>query len=429
MAKINTAPFFYELLYLLGLLIYLPKGLWRRRLPHRGWSMRLGRYPAEVLAKLRGPDPVWIHAVSVGEVLALRPLVRALRQASPAIPLVLSTVTAGGFEVASKTFGGEVVPIYWPLDLGGCARRALEAVHPRALLLTESELWPTVLRQANARRIPVAVINGRLSPRAFRRYRLAPAWTASVLAQVDLLLMQHQDDADRLLALGAPKDRVRVAGNLKWEASLDTRPSPEAVQATAARIAAREADLILIGGSTHRGEEAALLSAWQRLRKTYPTLRLILAPRHLERLDEVEHLARRRQAGVARLSDHAPRAWDIGLVDTFGRLPEFYALSTVVFVGGSLIPHGGQNPLEAAGLGKPVVFGPSMHNFEAIAQALLEHQAARPLAGTADLARVVGELFADRAQAEAMGRRAQQLVEASRGTTQRLLDSLRPLLA
>ncbi|MBI2104338.1 MAG: 3-deoxy-D-manno-octulosonic acid transferase [Candidatus Omnitrophica bacterium] len=418
----------YELLFAIGLLLYLPRAVWRRRLPHPGWTMRLGRYPEPVARALGGRRTIWVHAVSVGEVLAVRPLLTALRQAAPAEPLVLSTITPSGFSMAERHVGAGGVAVYFPLDLSLCASRALEALRPRLLLLMESELWPTVIRLAAARGVPVAVVNGRVSPRSFARYRLARPWVRSMLSRVAIFLMQSQADADRLLQLGAPQDRVRVVGSLKWDASLLARPDPEAVRQLAGRLGLGGRDMTLVAGSTHRGEEAAVLGAFQALRASRADARAVIAPRHLERLDEVERLARQAGFAVARLSqaDGAGR-WQVGLVDTWGQLPLYYGLASIVFIGGSLIPHGGQNPLEAASLGKPVVFGPSMHNFEAIAHQLLAHRAARQVASGEELSRALAELSLHDADAQAMGRRAEELTQEFQGATQRTLQALAPL--
>ena len=419
----------YELLYVIGLLVYVPRGIWRMRLPHRGWRMRLGRYDPEVRRRLEGRRSIWIHAVSVGETLAAQPLIHGLGQAYPRHPLVLSAVTPSGFSVAAKGLDAKGVPIYFPLDLRGCVRRALDAIRPRILLLMESELWPTVIRLTKARGIPIAVVNGRISPRAFRRYRRVPRWSAGTLRDVDLFLMQSQEDADRITQLGAPSQAVRVVGNLKWEASSGTRPSPDALRSTAARLGLNGQEPLIVAGSTHRGEEDALLEAFQALRTSHSTLRLIIAPRHLERLDEIEALIRERGFTSARCSQAPSGAWEVGLVDTFGHLPTYYGLAHVVFVGGSLIPHGGQNPLEPASLGKPVLFGPSMHNFSTIVHQLLSRRAARQLSGRTELTPALQEFLSNGRAAHTMGHRAQELVEASRGTTRRILEALLPLFA
>jgi len=420
----------YEILLVIGLLLYLPKAVWRRRLPHRGWSMRLGRYPARVVRSLEGRRALWIHAVSVGEVLAARPLLKALIEIAPADAVVVSTITPGGFAMASQHLGARGIALYFPLDLRACVTRALEAIRPRLLLLMESELWPTVIRLTKARGIPVAVVNGRISPGAFRRYQVVRSRLGGMLRRVDLFLMQSRADAERLIQLGASPGAVQVVGSLKWDASLGTRPAPEAIQDAAARLGLDGRQPVIVAGSTHHGEEPAVLRAFRALRASHPDARLLIAPRHLERLAEVEGLIRRAGLRPARLSRlPAAEEWQVGMVDTWGELPLYYGLASVVVIGGSFIPHGGQNPLEATSLGKPVVFGPSMHNFAEIVQQLLAHHAAHQLSQTSELPDTLHVLLADRAQSQEMGRRAQELTERSRGATQRTLDALRPLLA
>ena len=419
----------YELLLLLGMTLYLPTALWRKRLPHAGWTMRLGRYPQDVAAALPGRSAIWVQAVSVGEVLAVQPLLRALREAVPEAPIVLSTTTPGGFAVASAQRRDRVTPVYFPLDFRGCVARALRVFRPRMILLVESEIWPMLIRLAHAQGVPVIVVNGRMSSRAFRRYRLFRPFLKRTLNRITMCLMQSQADEDRLLQLRVPRARVRVVGSLKWDASIGRRPSPQDVRETAGRLGLGPQDIVIVAGSTHRGEEAFVLQAFAAARTSHPEARLILAPRHLERLAEVVGLIREAGWRLVRLSQDGPTApWDVALVETFGQLPQYYALATAVFIGGSLIPHGGQNPLEATSLGMPVVFGPSMHNFDAIAHQLLAHHAARQVERGEELSAVLQEWLTDPAQADAVGRRAQDITERFQGATGRTLDALRPFL-
>ena len=417
----------YELTLAIGFLFYLPGAFCRRRLPHRGWAMRLGRYPAKVRRAIEGRRPVWLHAVSVGEAVAARPLARALIDADPARGLVLSTITPGGFAMATQVAGA--VPVYFPLDFRASVTRALDALRPGALLLVESEWWPTMLRLTRRRGVPIAVVNGRLSPRAFRRYRRARGWAARLLRDIDLFLMQSQGDADRAIELGAPPERLRVTGSLKWDASVGARPSPEAIREAAARLGLAPDDPapVIVAGSTHRGEEAAVLSAFRAVREASPRARLIIAPRHLERVAEVETEAREAGFDVVRASAPAG-GWDVAVVDRFGELARYYGLAHAVFIGGSLVPHGGQNPLEATSLGKPIVFGPFMHNFAEIAERLMEHGAARQLASVEELSPVLRLMCADTGGSRVMGARAQALTERSQGALARTLAALQPLL-
>ncbi|MBI3321479.1 MAG: 3-deoxy-D-manno-octulosonic acid transferase [Candidatus Omnitrophica bacterium] len=419
----------YEILFVVGWCLYLPSALWRRRLPHSGWTMRLGKYPEALRSRLGGRPAIWVHAVSVGEILAVQPVLQAIRQAYPADPIVLSTITPGGYEVAVKRNAAQAIVVFFPLDLRWCVANALKMLRPRLLLLMESELWPMTIHLAKARGVPIALLNGRMSARTFTRYRWIAPWIGKLSTPIDLFVMQTHADADRLRQLGVPAHKIRVVGSLKWDASLGARPNRETLQQAAGRLGLSDGQSLIVAGSTHRGEEAAVLRAFCAARASHPSARLILAPRHLERLSEVEGLIRQAGLRPVRVSQGAgAAAWDVGVVDTFGQLPDYYGLASVVFVGGSLIPHGGQNPLEAASLGKPVIFGPSMHNFSEIVQQLTAHQAARPVANDGDLTRVLQELLAKPAEATAMGRRALALTERARGATGRTFNALRPLL-
>jgi len=421
--------FVYELLLLIGLSLYLPRALWRKRLPHRGWMMRLGRYPTAVHKQLGSRRTIWVHAVSVGEIMAVQPLVHELLAFATDTPLVLSTITPSGFQVASRWLGERGVTIYAPLDFRLTVRWSLEAIRPRMLLLVESELWPTLVHLTKHQQGSVAVVNGRISERAYRRYLWVRPWLKGVLESVDLFLMQTEEDARRLVAMGAPPSRVQVLGSLKWDASLISRPKPAELAALSARLGLGAGDALIVAGSTHRGEERALLEAFQGLRAQLDHVRLIIAPRHLERVGEVEALSRQSGLSVRRVSQTASASsWDVAIVDTLGQLPAHYGLATVVFVGGSLIPHGGQNPLEPASLGKPIIFGPSMENFAEIARQLLAHQAAYQLQDRSELTSILQGFLVDQARREAMGQRAQALVERLSGTSTRTLEALKEFL-
>ncbi|MBI2174609.1 MAG: 3-deoxy-D-manno-octulosonic acid transferase [Candidatus Omnitrophica bacterium] len=418
----------YELFYVLGLIAYLPKAFLKKRLPHPGWRMRLGRYPKELLVTLNDKPSLWVHAVSVGEVQAASSLLPLLANAYPQYPLVVSSITPGGFALARKEVNPPRTAIYFPLDLHGCIVRSFAAFHPRVLLLMESELWPRVLSLAQAHHIPVIVVNGRISPRTFRRCRILHPLFRTFSSRVELFLMQSQRDAERLLELGVDSKKVRVTGNLKWDASAKSRPTKEEIQKASDQLKLQGIEPLLVAGSTHRGEEQALLKAFREIRSQLPALRCILAPRHLERLDEVEALAKREGFCVQRSSKVSSPVWDVALVDRFGELSRYYALSSVAFVGGSLIPHGGQNPLEPASLGRPVIFGHSMHNFAEIAHQLVSYRAARQLSDGENLTEALRLLILDPGSAESMGKRALELTQRFGGATHRTFEALHPYL-
>lgn len=389
-----------------------------------GLGQRLGRYPAEVAA-LAARRPVWVHAVSVGETMAALPLVSALHEARPDLPLLLSTVTPTGQATARERAREAAAVCYFPFDLTGPVRRALDSIRPRLVLLMETEIWPVFLLEAARRGLPVGIANGRLSDRSFRRYRRVRPLLARCLRPLAFVGAQSQADAERFLALGAPPERTVVTGNLKVDqAAAPPRPG-------AATPASLEAALALppgprlVAGSTHRGEEGAVLDAYARLRRSVPDLRLVLAPRHPERLAEVGRLLDERGLGWQRRSERpgppgAP-APDVVLVDTVGELAALYGLADVAFVGGSLVPTGGHNLLEPAAHARAPLHGPHMHNFREITRALADAGGAVPVADAASLADAAAALLADPARRRDLGARAQGVVEAGRGATARTL--------
>ena len=389
-----------------------------------GFGQRLGRYPAEVLA-LAERRPIWVHAVSVGETVAALPLLSALHGARPDLPLLVSTVTPTGQATARERAREAAAVCYFPFDLAGPVRRALDGVRPRLVLLLETEIWPVFLLAAERRGIPVGVVNGRLSDRSFRRYRRVRPLLARCLRSLAFVGAQTRADADRFVALGAPPDRTVVTGNLKID---QAAAAPGAAAVTPAML---EAALGLpptprfVAGSTHRGEEAVVLDAFARMRARVPDLRLILAPRHPERLGEVGRLLdergwrwRRRSERPGAPGEPPP---DVVLVDTMGELATLYGIADVVFVGGSLVPVGGHSLLEPAAHGRAPLHGPHMHNFREVTRALAEAGGALPVTDAASLAEAALGLLADPARRADLGARARGVVEAGRGATTRTL--------
>ncbi len=421
----------YDLLVCLGALCYLPLYALQGKL-HRGLWMRLGRWSASLPARLDGRPVLWVHAVSVGEALAARPFVEALRAAYPAYQLVVSTVTPTGQQVASRWLSSGDLLLYWPLDVSWVVRRAFDRVRPCALIVLESELWPNALRCCRARGIPVIVINGRISERSFRRYRRLPWLARRLLRHLTLALMQTDEDARRAQALGLDAARVRVTGNLKFDGAAAATLSTDAA-ALRRQLGIAEDAWLLIGGSTHPGEERLLLDLYGRLRQDWPRVRLLLAPRHVERAAEVEALIRAAGHPVLRYSQCAQLAAPIDgtviLVDTIGHLRALYPLATIVVIGGSFITHGGQNPLEASAAGKAAVFGPHMFNFREVVGQLLAAQAAAQVPDGQALLAVCRLWLRQPQQREAMGARARALVERQRGATQRTLTAVAEALA
>jgi 3-deoxy-D-manno-octulosonic-acid transferase len=421
---------FYNLALIVALVAGAPWWLWRMATTHKyreGLFERLGCVPRR-FRKATSRPRIWLHAVSVGEVLAATRLVKTLDAAFPDCAVVVSTTTRTGQALAHERFGAERV-FYCPLDLPWAVRAYLQALKPQLLILAETEFWPNLLAGCFRRRIPVAVVNARISDRSWPRYRALRGVWRPFLSRLERVLAQSEIDAERLLALGCRQDRVTVAGNLKF----DVRAAAEA-EATR-ELKARAVGLrIVVAGSTLDGEEAALLEAWPRLLAADQNLVLVLAPRHPERF-----------AAVAGLLEKSGRAWlrrsnwktqppapvlpgTIVLLDTIGELASVYSLAAVAFVGGSLIPSGGHNPLEPAQFGVPIVNGPSYENFRAITDDLIAHRAIR-IATKDQLAEVLLELLCDRAAAEALGARAKEVFDREAGATDRSVEALRELLA
>ena len=386
----------------------------------------------ERLGFVRVPAPplpggrFWVHAVSVGEVMAAVPLVQALRARWPAGDVVVSTVTATGERVARSRLAEAAATLTFPLDFPGSVRRVVRRVEPGCFIALETELWPNLLRALRRAGVPAVLANGRISDRSYRRYRLVRRLFARVLDGIALFCMQSEEDARRIISLGARPERVVVTGNLKMEA-----PSGDAgADQLWRRLLHLGQAPVVVAGSTHRGEEAAVLDAFLAVRPVADGLRLVLAPRHPERLDEVEALVRTRGLAVVRRSQvTTDKAAEVILLDTMGELASLYAVADVIFVGGSLVPSGGHNVVEPALQSKAVVFGPHMENFREAAALLLRDAAAVQVKDAPELATVLGRLLTDGPARLALGGAAWNAVRARQGACVRIIAALERVLA
>jgi 3-deoxy-D-manno-octulosonic-acid transferase len=394
-------------------------------------SQRMGYLP--VSFNMDGEQSIWIHAVSVGEVLTARPLARDLRARYPRLRLFVSTTTMTGQAVARRHLPEVDEVFYFPFDLGLFVRRTLDLVRPRLFIMMETEIWPNLLHECRKRGVKTAIVNGRLSQRSYPRYRLVRGFMTGVMEDVDSFCVQSEESARRFIDLGANPGRVTVTGSLKFDSLEMAAP---AIQARARERVLRYFRIpsgrpVIVAGSTMKGEEAAVLSAFRRVRSAMPNTLMILAPRHLERAGDVEQLCRQEGFKTVRRSelpiDAEPRA-DIVILDTLGELATVYQLATVAFVGGSLVPTGGHNVLEPAVFGKPIVFGPHMSNFAEIAQAFLANAAGVQVKGDWELADVMIALMTDPIRRARLGAAARALVEANRGAKERSLAVLASLL-
>ncbi|MCC7517931.1 MAG: glycosyltransferase [Verrucomicrobiae bacterium] len=418
---------FYELLFWPALLLASPYYL--RRMRRRGgygrdFGERFGRFHPEKRARLENLRPVWIHAVSVGEVGVALDLIRKLREIPGSPPLALSTTTSTGHALAERRLPADVPLFYYPLDSRLCFGRTHRLLRPKALVLVEAELWPNHLRFLARKGIPAALVNARLSPRCLPRYRRFRRLFAPGLRAFRLVTLQSETDAPRLAEIGFPKEALRVVGSLKYDAPRD--PASPARAKIFADLAIFRDRPMWVAGSTHPGEEELIVEIFLRLRARHPALCLALAPRHAERAEAVAEVLRRRGVAFVLRSrlDGACGSPDAVLLDTTGELRFLYERAAVIFMGKSLVGRGGQNLIEPAACGKPVLHGPHMENFPSVVADFAAAKAAVTVPDAAALEREVDDLLANPARCAALGRAAAALVESKKGALERTVRAL-----
>jgi 3-deoxy-D-manno-octulosonic-acid transferase len=413
---------------LLGLPAFLAKGLRRGGLA-RNFRQRLGFFSGDALARIAAKRPVWIHAVSVGEVFIALKLVEALRAASPGVPLVLSTTTTTGYRVAAEKVSDALTVIHNPVDLPWVAARVLRLVDPRALVLVEAEIWPNLVGLAKRRGVPVLLANARLSPRSERRYGKARAFVAPVFSLLDGVTVPFDGDIARWAALGISEDRIEVTGSVKFDNSGPAAVSEALAGELGSWLAATglpSGARILIGASTHEGEERLLAGLARGLKADFPGLELVLVPRHAERGAEIA--SRLREDGfdpvlrvgpgsdAGKLDPTRPRVW---IANTTGELRAWYGLAELVFVGKSLRGLGGQNPVEPVLAGKPVVVGPNMQNFAEVVAELRDLGGLRQVDDEAGLVDALRDILQDPEAGRAMASRGAVAMARHAGSAER----------
>jgi 3-deoxy-D-manno-octulosonic-acid transferase len=427
---VRLAAWTLNLAYLALLLVASPWLAWQ--------ALRKGKYRQGAAAKLlgrthlrQGPQPcLWLHAVSVGEVNLAAGTLDRFAAAHPGWDVVVSTTTRTGYELAQRKYADRFQVCYCPLDFSWAVRNALGRIRPTLLVLAELELWPNLILAARRRGVRVAIVNGRLSDRSFRRYRRVRPLVAAVLRRIDLIAAQDAETARRFCELGADPDAVTTTGSLKYDGALTDRRHPR-IQTLRTLAGIPEDAPVFLAGSTQAPEEAYALEAFRRLRPSHPQLRLILVPRHAERFEEVAQLLersglpwRRRSA----LGDGAGETPSVLLVDVIGELGAWWGTATVGFVGGSFGSRGGQNMLEPAALGVATSFGPNTWNFRDIVAQLLAAEGAQRVATPEELEAFVARALDDPAWGRALGERGRQLVLSQQGATDRTLAALEALL-
>jgi 3-deoxy-D-manno-octulosonic-acid transferase len=412
-----------------------------------GFSQRMGFYPP--LPKDKGKN-IWVHAVSVGEAVASASLVKGLKGLYPDFKIILSTVTITGNRIAKEKISGADFVIYFPFDFSWVVKRAFDSINPALCIIMETELWPNFLREANLRNIPVAVVNCRISEKSFGGYKKIRPFMKQVLKNVALFNVQTERDMKRIIALGAGENNVKVCGNIKYDHEFKSVEG-EKIEEIKKTIGIGSIDKILIAGSTHPGEEGVILDLYISILRRHPDLRLIIAPRHIERGGEVEEVVRKKGLASIRKTelstppqsppDKAPplsppfeggekgevkrgeegEGRPVIILDTIGELNFMYSIADIVFVGGSLIPHGGQNILEPAFYKKPVLFGKYMMNFQEIAREMVLSGGGIQVEDWDGLKNEVERLLNDGKRMAEMGEKGYQVIMRNRGALQRNL--------
>lgn len=434
---------FYNVLLISVLIITSP--LWIYKLfskeKHRkGFTEKIGILPRELERPALGEIRVHIHAVSVGEVNAVTPFVKELKNRHPEIRLVLSTVTPAGNDMARRRLPEVDHILYFPFDLPWIVKKVIAKIRPHLYITVETELWPNFLRWIKRSGARSIIINGRISPRTFKGYSRIKPLMRRVLATVDLFCMQSDEDARKIRAIGAPDTAVIVTGNMKYDQRfLDV--SEDEVQKKRALFGIERDDMVIIAGSTHRGEDEIIIKSHRECLKSDERIRLIIAPRHVERAGEIEKLVRESGFEVIKRTDisgskrgiilsSSPFALrPVIIIDTLGELSTLYSMASVVIMGGSFIAHGGQNPLEAMFYRKPVIFGQHMFNFREIAEEILKNGAGIRVEKWEDLTKTLRKLINDPERQKEMGEKGYQIILKNKGAVERNLAMVEKFLS
>lgn len=414
--------FIYNLLWPIGLLLFLPGYLVkmvRRGGYHEKFGQRLGIYDRHLCARLYWKKPIWLHAVSVGEVTIAIKLAKQIRCLQADQHFVLTTTTTTGFAFANKNAPEWIDVMYSPLDFWPIMRRAFEAIKPTKIALVEAEIWPNMVAEADARRIPIALVNARLSPRSEKRFRTFRHFIAPTFRLLDRVCVQNPEDIGKWSALGVDQARISHVGSIKYDPE-NVRINPKLAHEVLAGFGLGNRTVIF-GGSTHAGEERILGEVFRGLGRDFVDLLLVVAPRHTERTAEIQNELKEMGFQVA-LRSQPPAAdpfLNCLLIDTTGELRDWYGAATLVFIGKSLLARGGQNPAEAILAGKPVVFGSHMENFAALAESLVVQGGAVRVDSPTELRRTIAHLLANPEEREKMVENARQVLESHRGATAR----------
>ncbi len=423
----------YNILFVIFFILSSPYYFLRMRRRgnwQRGFWQRFGYFDANLKQAITNRHVLWMHAVSVGEVNLCTQIIRLLERRMPNLKIVVSTTTTTGMGELQKRLPTHISRIYYPIDRRKCVSRALATIHPEAVVLVEAEIWPNFIWRVRSMGVPLFLVNARLSERSFRGYKRFGFLFRPLFASFTGVGVQHKEDGARLCEVGCRPEAIHVVGSLKYDAAkLDERRALN-VPAILSQLGVTPGARVLVGGSTHAGEEALLAEQFLRLRSQFPDLFLILVPRHFERSKEVGRELRQREikfvyrSEITAKSAYQPGEVDCLLVNTTGELRYFYEHATVIFIGKSLMAEGGQNPIEPGALGKAMVFGPNMQNFSEIAGSFVAQDGAVQVRDARELEEALAKLLADETRREQLGKNALNVVRDNLGAVERTVNMI-----
>jgi 3-deoxy-D-manno-octulosonic-acid transferase len=411
--------FFYNFLWTIAYLILLPCIFFGKR------DYFARKFALDIPERKRREKRIWIHALSVGEVLSTRPLIQAIKNSYPDKPIALTVKTSQGMRVARQEIANEVDDLFFmPLDYIGAIARIAETINPSIFILVETDIWPGTISWLKTRGIKIILVNGRVSPRTFRGYKKFRIYFRKILNDIDLLLMQSQLDSSRMETIGIPSGKIKTTGNIKFDQ--DWSPMDNVERDKWLKLLGLNTESkIFAAGSTHEGEEGPILKTYKRLLEQYPELVMIIAPRKLDRVKEIESMGKSMGLRITKrteLENNKGERYNVMILDTIGELGRIYGLALISFVGGSLVPDGGHNLLEPASFGCPVLFGKHTHNFVLMSELLLEHNGGKRIENPDDLYSALEELLASPDKAREMGKNARTFVQANSGAVNRIMD-------
>ncbi len=416
----------YDIIYLFFALSYLPyliiKGKW-----HKDFISRCCGPDKKLLSSITTEKRIWIHAVSVGEVMTIIRFVRLIKKQFPQYQIICSTVTPTGNDLARRSLKDNAIVIYSPLDLSWVVARYINRIKPNVYISTETEIWPNLYTSLGKRRIPILLINGRISEKSFKWYRMASFFIKGSLRYVNIFCMQTKTDAERIISMGASPERVKVCGNLKFDIALDSK------EVDIKNLGILRKNKIFVAGSTHPGEENIIVDIFIRLRRKNPVLGLIIAPRHIERAKEVVELVRQKGLQPVVFSEvrkerKISNLNEIVIVDEIGWLKSLYQIATIVFIGKTFSVGGGQNIIEPAAFGKPVFIGPMAENFKDVVRLFLKKNAIIQVNTPEELFNKISELLRNPNKLKSIGEAAKEVVIENQGATAETLRALAQLL-